>query len=380
MDQKEASSIVCLGSSLNRKNRSLWRAIENNIFEDDPFHILATAPKGKKGGDREFFILYSDGEAVGRAAVTVDKTWSSDENDKTGFIDDFVIRPSHKPLADMLIDHCLSVLKEKEATEVVTRSHGFPALAAQEFKDYPPGNLPSNPPWLIDLFEQKGFVKHKEWANFRFVLPQEASEAALARWETLLTSRRGELRPLNTKNRQEVRQYSDLTYKVLIDHYGYTPMRFMESRSLVKLPLFHLLCRVARFRIYVLHNELEEMVGFFSYHPDYNMSRGMLSKYTRLKWYNPRSLLVVPSFIRSIRTSKRAEIGAIGLAVEARRKGFIRAVDYALQLVREEGYEQLDTGPVLIENTVVVKMAKRFRDSYGVDMEHMTYYTMLYRF
>ena len=48
--------------------------------------------------------------------------------------------------------------------------------------------------------------------------------------------------------------------------------------------------------------------------------------------------------------------------------------------MREEGYEQLDTGPVLIENAVVVKMIHAFQQRYDVGMEHMKYHTLLYKF
>jgi len=340
----------------------------------EPNHIPTIIVK-RNDEVKQFFVLYCNGEPVGRAAVTVDKRWIETKAENLGFIDDLIIDPMRIELAHKLIDRCLAALKRQGIKGAIARAQGFPALAAQKFEELPPFGLPSNPPQYIDLYEQHGFVKHKEWANFRFTLPIEASGSALARWEKCLTSLRAEAKPLNTRNRRELKEYSDLSYEVLMDHFGYTPMRFMDSYSFIKFLVFGFFCRLTRFRVYVLRDKSGNMVGFFSYSPDYNIALKPLTTY--LNRYNP---LALPRFMLSLRRTKRAAIGAIGLSEEARRKGFIRAVDFGLGMVREEGYEQLDTGPVLIENAVVVKMIQAFQQRYDVGMEHMKYYTLLYRF
>lgn len=381
MKQNECTYIRSLGNSLNRKERALWRRVDRDIFESDSNHIPSNVSKRRKNtGFKEYFILYCGDEAVGRAAATVDEGWLGEKKESVGFIDDLVIDRSHKKLAGMLIDRCLGVLKETGVEGVVARSHGFPALAAQEFDDLPPTHLPCNPSWYIGLFEQKGFVKHKEWGNFRFTLPSEASPDSAPRLNALVSSCKAEIVPLNTRNRSQVKQYSDLTYEVLGEHYGYTPTRFMDSHSFFKALFFGLLCRIGKFRIYVLRNDSGEVVGFFSYHPDYNMAANSADKYLRKGSFNPLALLAIPAFIGSLHRAKRATIGSIGLDEAWRRRGFVMVFDHGLKFVLDEGYKQLDTGPVLIENAVVVKMAGAFQKKYGVNMERMTYYTLQYKF
>lgn len=371
----EEASVLSLGSSLSRKQVSLWKRVEMDIFRDNPNYIPAIIIK-KKEDEKEFFILYQGGEPVGRAAATLDRRWMRDKRENLGFIDDFVIRPDYAHLADMLIDQCLAVLKERGVEGVIARSQSFPALAAQEFQELSPFGMPCNPPWYVNLFEQRSFVKYKEWANFRFTLPSQPSEEAIARWEQCLTRLHTKCHPLNMRSRSQIKEYSDITYQVLVDHFGYTPMRLMDSHSFIKYLLFGIACRIGKFRIYVLHNDSGKMIGFVSYCPDYNIALRPLVKY--LSKFNP--FVAIPRFVISLHRSKRAEIGAIGLLEEARMKGYIRAVDYALGIIKEEGYEQLDSGPVLVENTAVVKMAESLHKRYEVSMERMRFYTLRYTF
>lgn len=382
MKDSETSEVISLGAKLKRKHRKMWRRVELDAFEGDPGHIMSRVPKGKKGGDSELFLLYSGGEPVGTASATVDKGWASEgeRKEKMGFIDGFVIHPDYKHLAGELINRCLSALKDKGAEAVVVRSQAFPALAAQEFDDLAPGHLPTNPPWYIDLFEQEGFVKQKEWGNFRFNLPRGASQEELDRWDAMLARRGMKVKKLTGRSRKELKQYSDVAYEVLVDHYGYMPSRFMDSYSFIRFLLFGLFTRIAKVRIYVLCNTSGDIVGFCSYHPDFNIALNSINRHSRKRWYNPTVLKSVPDFLRCIRRAKRATVGSIGLREESRRKGFIRSVDWVLGLILKEGYEQLDTGPVLIDNAVVVKMAENFSKRYGIGMERTRYYTLQYDF
>ena len=380
MEHSDTASIVSLGASLKGKQKKLWKKVEDDVLGDDPNYVITITPKHKKNGERDLFMLYCDGQAVGRAAIVVDARWVREKNENTGFIDDFVIHPNHVDLSDMLIEHCLYILKQKGVDSVIVRHGGFPALAAQEFHDLAPASLPCNPPWYIELFERNGFVKHKEWGNFRLSIPTQCSAADIAKWESILACHHSNAQPLDVKNWNQVKQYSNLTYEVLVDHYGYIPTRFMDSHSIIHFVGFGILCKITRLKVYVIQDSSGKIVGFLSYHPDYNVIKKSLRKYSKMKWYNPQTFLAISSFISSIRTNKRAAIGSIGFAKESRKKGFIKAIDYGVQFLIKEGYEQLDSGPVLIENAVVVKMIERFSKRYDVDMKRTCYYTLMHTF
>jgi hypothetical protein len=383
LNQKEASEVVSVGNMLNRQNRKLWRKVEEDAFEGDPIHIMERSPKGNKRGDTELFFLYSEGEPIGRAATSIGEGWLSDDKKQegVGFIDGFVIHPDHRHEAGGLIGHCVSVLKERGAEGVLVRSHGFPALAAHEFNDLAPHELASNPPWYIDVFEQKGFTKQKEWINFRLTLPREASHSELAKWEALVGAYGIAPRKLKWRNKQEIKQYRELAYELFVDHYGHVRSRPEDSPSFLKLLRDDIVNHIVKMRIYVFCNQDSDIVGFFSYHPDYNIFERRLAEYEKKKWYDlPAALKVIPDLIRALRAAKRTRMGSIGLRDDVKRSGLIRAMDYSLKVVLKEGYQQVDTGPVLVENAVVVKMLESFAKKYGAGVERMRYYTLQYNF
>jgi len=381
MSHSKEASIISLGSSPRGRKRAQWRKVERDILEGQP-NYNPSAPLFNRGHDesREFFLLSCEGEHVGRAAAVVSETDLARRKERLGFIDDFVIHPNYKHLAKLLIQRCLTMLRQSGVQEVIVRSHGFPALAAQEFEESPPSSLPCNPPWYIELFERRGFTKHKEWANFRFALPrQDASKEGIAKWEGILAGTHTQARRINVRSRKELKQYSDLVYDVLVDHYGYTPSRFMDSYSLLKHVIIATVFPIVKFRVYVLKSEDGRTIGFTSYHPDYYMAARPVIRFLKRVWFPCNALVLIPAlavYILLIRRTRKATIGAVGLAEGWRRKGFIRAIDHGFGLVRKEGYEELDSGPVLVENAVVVKMAESFAKRYDAKMERATYYTL----
>jgi hypothetical protein len=381
MTREETSKVLYFGTRLKRKHRKVWNKVERDAFEDSPNHVMEHVPRGE---NVEFLVLYSEGDPVGRASTSLGEGWLSEgrKKENIGFIDGFIIHPDYRHLAGDLIDRCLSTLRERGAAGVIVRSQGFPALAAQEFDDLAPCHLPANPPWYIDLFEVKGFVKHSEWANFRLTLPREISQADLAAWETLRASQGITVRKLKGGSRKELKQYSDITYDLLSDHYGYTPSRLMDSYSFIRFLSFGLLTRIARVRIYVLRNQSGEIVGFSSYHPDYNILRHSLANRSKVRWYSILApVKQIVGFVRDMRGAKRATIGSIGLRRGSRGTGLVLGImDFGLKLIIEEGYEQLDTGPVLIDNAVVVKMVERIGRRHAASVKRMTYYTLQYEF
>jgi hypothetical protein len=382
MSRSETPEVISVGPVLNRKNRKLWRSIETDAFQGDSNHAMELPPKGRKGGNSEFFFLCCEGDPVGRVATGIGEGWLSEEKKEegVGFIDDLIVLPDHKHHAGLLIDRCLSALKERGAEGVIARSQKFPALTAQEFDGLPPGELPTNPPWHIDLFEQKGFVKRKEWANFRLTLPREVSHTEFSKWEAVARARGIEVRRLGWRTREDLKQYAKVACEVLSGHYGYTPTNFMESYSFLRFLAFGVYTSVWKYRIYVLKNQAGEVIGFFSYHPDYQFAIHAISKHSGREWYNPLGLVAAPQFFRTIHTARRAKGGSIGLRKEWRNRGFVFVMDLILKLVVGEGYEQFDTGSVLVDNAVVVKMADSMRERHGATIEQMKYYTLQYDF
>jgi hypothetical protein len=382
MDQQESYAVVKLGARLDRRERGLWKKVEKEAYRGDANHIPTRVPR-RMGDETEYLLLYRGDRLVGRAATVLGEGWLSSEDgrERVGFISDFVIHPEHLKGAEMLIEDCLSLLQGKGAEGVIVRSRGFPGLATETFAGLPPSGLPDNPPWYVDLFEAAGFRKEKEWLNFRITLPRQMAESKISRWEGLLAAQGVEVRLLRGRSKKESRQFADLTHDVLDDHYGYTRSKPAESLSFLGLLVSDLVNRFTRFRIYVIYSQSGEMVGFFSWHPDYNMARQCLARYDDKKWYDLLAGLgAVRDVWRALRSSRRAVIGSIGLREEARKVGLIRAMDFSLKVGLREGYEEVDTGPMLMDQSVVIKMARSFTRRHGGSIKETRYCTLQLRF
>ena len=375
VEHREAISIVSLVFPLDKKQASLWRQVEREAFEEDEYHIPLTSIQ--YGEETEFYLLYYHDKAVGRVCASIDRQWIEKKGNNLGFIEDLVINPAHRDLAHMLIKRCLDFLRDKGVEGAIVRSHSFPALAAQSLnQDVPPFTMPCNPPWYIDLFEQEGFVKFKEWANFRLLLPPKIPKDDASRSKNCVKHLDATMGPLNMKNRRQINEYNALMDDILEDHFGYTPGRvFTKLDSLPKHILFIVLCRLAKFQIYVIQTRSGQIVGLSSFAPNYNIAlRPLVNKLERFRF------LALAKFFVSLRRTKRAEIGAIGLSKEMRGKGFVKLMDHALKTMADAGYTEFDTGPILAENAVVIKMVGYIQKRYAIQAEHMQYYTLMYRF
>ena len=367
--------IESLGNSPNRHGRALWKKVDELAFEEVENHISSTTIKKKKN-EKEFFILYAYGELVGRAAATVDQEWLDTKEENVGFIDDFVIRPGYEHLADVLIQHCLHVLKDKGVEGVIARSHQFPALAAEDIQEVPPFGLPCNPSLHIGLFERNGFIKEKEWTCCRLLMPPEPTGEDLVKSGEVLDRFNAEFRRLNMRSRREVKEYNDLSYNVLVGHFGYTPMRFMETDSLIRFLIFGIVCRLVRLNIYIARDrDTNEMFGFASYLPAFNNALK-----TTLKQSGKHRLLAIPRFLIALHRTDKATIGAIGLADGVRGKGFTNMMDHVIKAIRDDGFKQADSGPMLVENTVVVYIVEKICSRHSLEMKRLEYHTLLYRF
>lgn len=374
--EEKAASIVSLGSSLDRKQASFWLDIDRRIFEDDEYHI-PSQKVGEVGEETEFFVLYDGDVAVGRATASVNRKWIEEKGDNLGFISDFVISPDHKHLAELLIDRCLDALREKGVEGAVVKSHGFPALAAQELDhDVPPFCLPGNPPWYIDLFESKGFVKYKEWASFHLTLPSSIPKEEIDRGKRSVKSLDAKVGPLKMRSRRQVNEFHDVQDIILENHFAYTPKRFItEDDPRLKHILFVVLCKLVKNRIHVLQDTSGRVVGCVSFAPNFNVVlRPLMKKKGKLP------LSGLPRFLISLRRAKRAEIGVMGTTREMRSKGLVKLMHQGLRLMVSSGYKEFDTGPILVENTVVMKMVDYLQNRYGLSGQRTTYYTLVHRF
>ena len=368
-------SVASLEPPLKRKDTSLWRSIEKRLLTGDPWYIPRPVV-GESGEETEFFLLYDGDTAVGRAAASVNREWIESHGENLGFISDFIIDPEHSQHAGLLIDSCLDALRGRGVGGAIVRYHGFPALAAQELDDIPPYGLPGNPSWYIEIFERSGFLRHKEWANLRITLPRKVPKEEVEESRKCIEKLDVKAGPLRLRSRSQVDQYHDLAELLLESHFGYIPSRFIERDDpRTRHVAFALLCWLLKFKAYLLE-DASGVVGCISFAPNFNVARRHLMRVSTVGGL----FLALPRSLISLRRAKRAQITVGGFAPEMRGRGFVYLVDYLIQVVLDNGYKELDTGPFMMENTVQMKLAWYLERKYGVTSKQMRYYTLLKRF
>jgi hypothetical protein len=264
--------VISWGHSLNRKQRKVWRDIERRAFRDNPNYFPNIA---SSTGDveREFFVLSVDGDYVGRAAATTNKSSIAQQAQGSGFIDDFVLLEEYRDDADLLIKCCLSSLGERGARQVVARGVGtFPAIQTEGYEHYPPYGCSHNPPWYVDIFHKVGFRNIDELTFFNFKLPQIPPSGGREFEQTC--SRLGiKLRPLNIKDPQESMEFQRFMLQANPSSpvARFNPMMSQDA-SRFKVWANYILSRLFKARMFVGTDASGKMVLCTGYMPDLNLA------------------------------------------------------------------------------------------------------------
>jgi hypothetical protein len=381
----EAESIVSLGNSIDMKQTRLWRQVEKDIFDGQP-NYAPVVPNINLTDDTEFFIAYDREKAVGRAAASINREWIADKGDNLGFLNDFIIAPGYERLGGELIDRCLHVFQGKGIEGAVVRWSRFPALATEHLgEDVPPAGLACNPPWYVDLFEEKGFTRHREWVNYRVALPSRISEEGMAKRNRIAEALRADVGLLKWRNRQQVDQFLDLQEMILDgeNSFGYSPGRELKKDAgLLSYLTYVLAAKLTRTSVGVVHDASGNTVACLSFAPNHNVALRPLRNRKR-SWIRPSSWgTVAPAaYFVELRRTRLAQIKGFGFAPEIRgRSNLLVLVEYALNTMFAQGFREFDTGPIRSDNRPMMKVMEYIASKYGRTVRRTSYHTLLHRF
>lgn len=370
-------SVRSSGSYLKGRDLISWRRVADKAFAGNTNYIPSSMYI-REGEEREFFFMEDGDKPVGRACVTIDKVWIERKRENIGFIDDFILVPGYEDDAKMLIDPCLSSIKDKGLDGVYLRNNGFPALLSEGYEQLPPAQLPYNPSSYIDLFTNYGFEKRAEWSNMRVKLPSLNREDIEA-GEKRLEDANIKITLLNLKDKKAVKEYSDLLNRVFITHFGFNPREFISSYDTTKKrALARFSARLSKLRIYVGYED-KKMILYFSFFSDMNQ----YYKSLRDNGKNPFGLgSLLRLIFRGPKGVDRTRIGSLGIDEDFRGVGLISdIVGYGLGLMAKDGYKEFDTGIVSDENMPVFKIIEKISRDWGVkEITYMKYYTLAYMF
>ncbi|VUT23660.1 MAG: hypothetical protein MASP_00112 [Candidatus Methanolliviera sp. GoM_asphalt] len=224
-----------------------------------------------------------------------------------------------------------------------------------------------------------GFQREKEWYNIRLKLPPVREEDILE-GEKRLKDLNMEIIKLNLRDKKAVKEYSDLVHRTFIGHFGFNPREFMAGYdTLSKRILMRITTRIMRFRIYVGRYKDGKMVLYYSFFPDINVFFRSL----REKGKNPIGIMaMLKLLLGGSKKIKRAKVGSLGLDDSIRNMRIISdMIGYGLDLVVEEGYDEIDTGMMLAENLSILKIVEKIAEKLGAEeIASMKYYTFSYNF
>jgi hypothetical protein len=334
----------------------MWRGIERIAFRDDPIYFLNIA---SSTGEKEFFVLSVDGDYVGRASATINKGSITPQQEETGFIEDFVVLKQYAGDADLLISCCLSSLRGRGARQVIARGGGMlPAIQTEGYEHYPPFGCPHNPPWYVDIFLSKGFLKTDEWTFFNSKLPQIPPSGGREFEQTC--RRLGiKLRPLNIKNPRESMEFQYLMTETNPSSFRFNPV-LSQNISHFKAFIFHIVYRLFKAKVFIGVDKGGRMVFCVSYIPDLNLAiKSSHIDMSRKRLSNAYPFLKFPFIIR--RTKVCRELG-VGLEIPISSPSYFSSY---LKACHQIGIEPVEGGEYInMENIGIYWCYLMRRDGY----------------
>jgi hypothetical protein len=398
--------VISWGHSLNRKRGKIWRDLERKALKDDPnyFPNFSFGSPAKDRG-KEFFVLCINGDYVGRATATINRSLTGvQQAQDTGFIDDFVVLEEYADEADLLLERCLSSLGERGARQVVAWGGGtFPAIQTEGYEQTPPFFCPHNPPWYADIFHRNGFLNTDEWTFFNCklppILPSEVRE-----FEQAYRRLGIKLRPLNIKNRREFMEFQRLFYETNPYSVRFSPITIQDISPFTAFA-YSILYRLFKLRMFVGIDATGKMVLFIGYMPDLNLAikRSHIDM-SRKRLSNAYSFLRLPFVIRRTKACRELGIGwvaptssspsyfssylkachELGIGAGEERKGeeSIKMEDiltYFGYLMRKDGYEEITAG-AQTSNLSTQYLLQSLIQKYGNATPVGKYATLAYNF
>ncbi len=338
------TKIVCIGTHLkDADKKKLWKKIEDDAFKNDKNYVPTMSffkPKPKE--KKEFLVLYVDNKPVGRAMVTVDKNWISRKKENIGFIDDFIIDKDYEKYADLLIERCIEILKERKINGVMPR-YLLPAIQVTDCDMLPQFGLSHTPAWYKDIFIRNDFKKIKEWSAYRLKIPKKIRKSEIENAKKVMKELNIGIEELNTRDTERVKEYNQFMKDTFHEHFGFNPKDYIPTPdSKLQRMALYIFLKILKFKFMIgVDKKTGKIMGTVIYFPDLNIVfRAILDS----KWNILRALCI-------IRKTKRARIDAGGMVGSLRNKGLITGcLGFAFDWARKEHFEEADTGPIMLDN------------------------------
>ncbi len=298
-----------------------------------------------------FFLAERDGEIVGRNCAFVNRRHNKHWNDKVGFFGQFESIDDNT-VAGTLLDAAAKWLRER-GMDTVRGPQSFPVNEATPgvlidgFDSRPVIYYPYNKPYYEKLFRGNGFGRVKKIFSWEYPVINPIEEKLKRIGE--LAEKRGKIRlekwndrPLTVRKREMREIYNE----AWSNNFGFVPFTEDEFNEIVDE-----MKMIIDKNLFIFAYLGDEAAGFFGGVPNIleKMEPAGLSRH--FEFFRAAKMFLGASRTAGFR------LGYLGVKKKFRNLGLEAYLLYKQHLyTREKGYEYIDIGWVLEDNTETVKL------------------------
>ncbi|MDR1408220.1 MAG: GNAT family N-acetyltransferase [Tannerella sp.] len=352
------------------KKRDLKRFVKFNLtlYKHNPYHVpglideeIMTLSEDKnpafENGEAIYFMAYKDGKIAGRIAGLINRksneTWNQ-EYARFGFVD-FIDD-------DEVVDKLFGAVEEWAKSKGLKALHGplgftdmdHEGMLVHGFDQMSTMATIYNHPYYPQQLERIGYVKDKDWFEFKIYVPREVPEKHLRIGE--IVKQKYGLKIVKFKKRKEIWPYAyrifDTMNKAYAPLYGFTELTEKQINYYVGMyiPMLRL-----DFVTIVIRKEDDAVVGFGITMP--NLSHALRKAKGRFFPFGFIHLLKA-LYLKP----KVVDLYLIGVLPEYRNKGLNTLMfNDLIPIYSKQGIEYAESNPELETNIAVQSQWDYFR-------------------
>lgn len=324
------------------------------MVSDEEKALLPSTNPAFEFSKAKFWLVYKDGICVGRIGAIVNSLAIEKTGEKLGrltrteFIDD-------KAVVDLLFETAESWLKS-EGMDGVHGPLGFSNLDHQGLLIEGHNYLPSvasdyHQPYYGAHFERLGYVKEKDWLEFRVTFPEALPEKSFVVAEMLM--KRYGLKALNFTQKSELEQFKQPIFDLFNEAFTELFSTFKLSQKMIDFYVSKYFPLLNPRYVKVIVDKEDKIAGFLVALP--SLSKAMQranGKLLPFGWWHIMQALKKPCEMDLMLTGVRPDFQKLGVAA--------LLMNDLWKTANSDGVKYVETTGMLEDNHVAIQMWKSF--------------------
>ncbi|WP_066633260.1 hypothetical protein [Labilibacter marinus] len=302
----------------------------------------------------KFWLAYQDGKIVGRIGAIVNDLWIDKIGEKIGritrieFIDNFEVVKSLFEVAENWLNEqgmvgVMGPLGFSNLDHSGVLIEGFdriPCMASDYHWDYYQGHI-----------EKLGYVKERDWLEFRITFPDEMPAKALKVAEMI--KKRYGLKILNFNKSSELEPYREMIFKVFNDAFVGLFGTFRLPDRLVKFYIDKFFPAINPRFVKVMLDKEDQLAGFLVALPSLSEAlQKAKGKLLPFGWWHLKKALEKPKEMDLMLTGVKPELQKMG--------GVSLLMNELWNTANDAGIKFVETTGMLEDNKVAIQLWKSF--------------------